>query len=388
MERVYDLAIIGGGLAGASTAYFACRRGARVVLLERADVNLGASGSNAGSIHAQIPFDPFQTLGRDWARRYAETIPLFMASIARWRGLEDELDGSLGLSLKGGLMVARTPADVAALRDKSEIERAAGLAVTNLEGEALHDHLPGLAPDMLGGAFCPIEGKADPFRVAPLFVRRAIEAGLTLLRGHKVHAIAKEGDVFTLSAGSETIQARRVVNAAGADAARVSAMVGVRVPIEAHAIQVAVTERCPPVLPYLPLLHGREADAEAVGRGQLPDRRRVAGPFGRTGRPVPHRRYRLDGEEPRRRLRGAADAGRRANRPELGRFRQRNARLAPRAGGNTSRAGLLPQPLSLDGLHRRARHLGGHRRAGPRRNAARRSLELRTGGAGLANRMT
>ncbi len=269
MGRVYDLAIIGGGLAGTSTAYFACRRGAHTVLLERADVNLGASGSNAGSIHAQIPFDPFQALGRDWARRYAETIPLFMASIARWRGLEDELDGSLGLSLKGGLMVARTPADMAALRDKTEIERAAGLSVTNLEGQALHHLLPGLAPDMLAGAFCPIEGKADPFRVAPLFVRRAIEAGLTLLRGHEVHAIAKEGDVFTLSAGSETIRAHRVVNAAGADAARVSAMVGVRVPIEAHAIQVAVTERCPPVLPYLLYYTGEKLTLKQSAEGSF-----------------------------------------------------------------------------------------------------------------------
>ena len=44
----FDLAVVGGGLAGAATACFAALSGARVVLIERRDLNLAASGSNAG----------------------------------------------------------------------------------------------------------------------------------------------------------------------------------------------------------------------------------------------------------------------------------------------------------------------------------------------------
>ena len=265
--RTFDLAVIGGGLAGAATAYFACRRGASVVLLERADVNLGASGSNAGSIHAQIPFDPFRTLGADWARRYAATIPLFQASIRRWATLEAELGGPIGLATKGGLMVGARDADLALLADKVGIERAAGLEVAFWDEATLRAQAPFLSAEMRGGAFCAIEGKADPFRVAPLFVRRAQEAGLDLRRGAEVRAIRPGPDGFTIETAAGEVRAAHVVNAAGADAARVCRMVGLDVPIEAHAIQVVVTERRPPVLPYLLYYTGEKLTLKQAAEG-------------------------------------------------------------------------------------------------------------------------
>lgn len=247
----FDLAIIGGGLAGAATAYYACGLGARVVLLERRDVNLGASGSNAGSIHAQIPFDPFRHLGPEWARRFSDTLPLFQASIALWAGLETELRGDLGFSAKGGLMVAGSSADLRALEVKADIERAQGLPIDMWDAAKLAARAPFLCPGLPGGAFCPIEGKADPFRVAPLFIRRAMDLGLDLRRDSHVGAITPVAGGFELSVGTDVIRADKVVNAAGAHAADVARMVGVDVAIDAHAIQVSVTEKRPALLAYL-----------------------------------------------------------------------------------------------------------------------------------------
>lgn len=263
----YDLAIIGGGLAGAATAYYACKTGASVLLLERRDLNLGASGSNAGSIHAQIPFDPFRHLGPDWARRYAATIPLFQASIRKWGELETELKGRIGLSVKGGLMVARSDADAGALRDKVRIERAAGLEVDLWDRDALAAKAPFLTDCMTLGAFCPIEGKADPFTVAPLFAGRAVELGLVLRRNTEVTAIEATQDGFVIRTKAGDFSARRVVNAAGADAARVAAMLGIDVEIEAHAIQVAVTEKRPPILPYLLYYTGEKLTLKQAQEG-------------------------------------------------------------------------------------------------------------------------
>ena len=247
----YDLAIIGGGLAGTATAYYAARAGARVILLERRDLNLGASGSNAGSIHAQIPFDPFRNLGADWARRYAEVLPLFIKSIDLWAGLEKELGGELGFVGKGGLMVAGSKAELEMLQEKSAIERAQGLRIDIWSAQDLFEQAPFLTKGFPGGAFCPIEGKADPFRVAPLFASRAFEAGAELRRNAPVKAIERETGGFVITAGDTPVHAARVVNAAGAQAAEVAAMLGVSVPIEAHAIQVSVTEKRPPLLPWL-----------------------------------------------------------------------------------------------------------------------------------------
>jgi glycine/D-amino acid oxidase-like deaminating enzyme len=263
----YDLAIIGGGLAGAATAYYACKRGASVLLLERRDLNLGASGSNAGSIHAQIPFDPFRHLGPDWARRYAATLPRFQASIRKWGGLEDELQGNIGLSVKGGLMVAQSDVDCAALRDKVAIEQAAGLEVALWDKDTLMQRAPFLSDAMTLGAFCPIEGKADPFAVAPLYAKRAIELGLDLQRNADVVGITASAGCFVLKTEQAEYRAKTVVNAAGADAARVSAMLGIHVEIDAHAIQVAVTEKRPPTLPFLLYFTGEKLTLKQAVEG-------------------------------------------------------------------------------------------------------------------------
>lgn len=247
----YDLAIIGGGLAGTATAFYAAQMGARVIVIERRDVNLGASGSNAGSIHAQIPFDPFRHLGADWARHYSEVLPLFIESIRLWAGLEAELGGSLGFVAKGGLMVAGSDHEMQMLREKSAIEQAQGLRIDLWGADDLAERAPFLTGGFPGGAFCPIEGKADPFKVAPLFLKRAREAGAELLRNAPVTVVERDSGGFLIKAGGQGIRAARVVNAAGAQAAEVARMVGVTVPIEAHAIQVSVTEKRPPLLPWL-----------------------------------------------------------------------------------------------------------------------------------------
>ncbi|MFC7766673.1 NAD(P)/FAD-dependent oxidoreductase [Leucobacter soli] len=64
-REVFDVAVVGGGISGCATAYFLSRSGARVLLLERHDLNTEASGRNAGSLHGQIQHEPFLEEGRN-----------------------------------------------------------------------------------------------------------------------------------------------------------------------------------------------------------------------------------------------------------------------------------------------------------------------------------
>ena len=70
-----DILVVGGGLAGCAMAYFLGREGGDVTLIERFDINSLASGSNAGSMHAQIPLEPFLIEGEGWARQFAPAVP-------------------------------------------------------------------------------------------------------------------------------------------------------------------------------------------------------------------------------------------------------------------------------------------------------------------------
>jgi glycine/D-amino acid oxidase-like deaminating enzyme len=248
-----DFVVIGGGLAGCAVAYHLARDGgADVLLLERGELNAAASGNNSGSFHAQIPVEPFLNQGEGWAHRFAPTLRLMMRGIARWMELPAELDApELEVSAKGGLMVARRPRELAMLRAKSAIERAEGLDVRLLDRGEMLALAPYLAPETIGGTFCPIEGKANPLMATFAFARAAQRHGARIRRGVRVTGMQADRDGWLLRSSAGTLHARRVVNCAGAAAGEVAGWLGLDLPIEAHAIQVTVTERAAPLVPHL-----------------------------------------------------------------------------------------------------------------------------------------
>jgi len=264
-----DVLIVGGGLAGCATAYYLARAGVAVALIERFDLNTQASGSNAGSIHAQIPHEPFMSLGEEWARNFAPTIPLMLESIRIWAGLEAELGCDLEVSLEGGLLIAETEAQLRDVERKARLERAHGLTVEILSARDLRHVAPYLSERMIGGAFCPTEGKANPLKVTPAFARAARRHGARLSVNTMLTGLAPDTNGYRARTSRGSIRARRVVNCAGAEAGRVSAMLGVPLPIEGHPIQVNVTEPAEPFIPHLVYCAGEKLTLKQARNGSL-----------------------------------------------------------------------------------------------------------------------
>ncbi len=253
MQGEADVAVIGGGLIGMAAAYHLARDGgARVVVFERGEINAAASGNNSGSIHAQIPVEPFLNKGEEWAIRFAPTLRLMMAGIARWRELPEELGTTeLEIANRGGLVMARSAAEMAMLGRKSAIELAQGLETVLLGRDELLGLAPYLAPDVVGGAFCAIEGKANPLNATFALARAAQAHGVEIRRRTEVTGLMAEGTGWRLATSAGEVRARRVLNCAGAEAGRIAALLGLDLPIEAHPIQVTVTERAAPFMPHL-----------------------------------------------------------------------------------------------------------------------------------------
>ncbi len=261
--------VIGGGIAGCACAYYLAGGGAEVVLIERHDVNTLASGSNAGSIHAQIPQHEFLKLGEDWALAFAPTIPLLLDSVGLWRGLGAELGADLHLSLEGGVMVARTEAQLRAVERKAAIERRHGLDVRMLSRGDLLAVAPYVGEDTVGGAFCAGEGKADPLAVAPAFARRAAERGAVIRTRTALTGLSRERQGFLAVTSAGSITARRVVNCAGADAARIAAMVGLSLELQGFPIQVNVTLPTAPLVPHLVYYAGGQLTLKQAHNGRF-----------------------------------------------------------------------------------------------------------------------
>jgi glycine/D-amino acid oxidase-like deaminating enzyme len=248
-----DVLIIGGGLAGASLAYYLAGEGIEVVLVERGELNREASGTNAGSFHFQIAIHQLTAFDTGSVRgRLLAEVRLLAEAASIWETLERELDGPLDVHITGGLMVAETADQLRLLHDKHEIERDADLETHVLTGAELRDFAPYLAEDLTGATFCAREGHANPLLAAPLFAQRALERGAVIrthapvTRVETAEGAAARRFVVTTDAGP--IAAHRVVNAAGAWANEVAALSGLSFPLWAEGLHVNVTEPRPRLL--------------------------------------------------------------------------------------------------------------------------------------------
>jgi glycine/D-amino acid oxidase-like deaminating enzyme len=257
-----DVLVVGGGVLGCAAAYHLARRGVDVLVVERGELNREASGSNAGTLHVQMPGKHFRAhydrpdLTAAEREHVCATDRLYAEAARAWRTLEAELGADLGVRRLGGLMVAETDEDLARLDRKSRLERPFGIEteiVTTCDMLAIAPHL---SDRLAGAAYCPDEGFANPLLVAPAYVRAAGRHGARLRRHARVVGIERAGPRrFRVRTGVGTVEADRIVCAAGAQTPEVAGMTGLRLPIVPHALQVMVTEPRPPVLAQL-VQHG------------------------------------------------------------------------------------------------------------------------------------
>jgi sarcosine oxidase, subunit beta len=266
-QRPYQVIVIGGGLAGASTAYFLAADGVSTLLLERDDLNSQASGTNAGSLHAQIPVEPFVLEDENWRRGFGPVVRFLAAGIELWRTVPHLLDIDIELQLNGGLIAASTDQQMEMLEKKVALERRNGLEVELLDRSALLRIAPYLSERIVGGTFCPREGKANPLIVTPAFAAAAERCGASVVRHTEVTEITRKGSGYWIDTTNGVFEAEHVVNAAGAQAGRIAQMVGVSLGIEGHPIQVTVTEPAEALIPHLVYYAGEKLSLKQTPRG-------------------------------------------------------------------------------------------------------------------------
>lgn len=227
-----DVAIVGGGIAGCSTALHLRGRGASVVLLERGVCGGQASGVNYGGVRQQ---------GRDLAE-----LPLARRSREMWGRLAEIVGSDCEFVASGHIKLARSDADMAELETYREAVRPYGLELELLGREDLRTRYPFLGDAAAGGSLCAADGAANPRLVAPAFARAARAAGANIREHAPVAMIERDGTRFRLrAAGGIEVSAATLVNVAGAWGHEIAARFGESVPEDVVAPNMCVTEPVP-----------------------------------------------------------------------------------------------------------------------------------------------
>lgn len=270
--RQTDVLVVGAGLIGCAAAWRLARAGARVMLVEMAEINAGASGRNAGSLHFQIER---RFLEQD-AGRAAEAAPIVALNVIAvddWRRLPAEVGNDVGLSMVGGLMVAETPAEVALLDAKARLERQYGLSAHLLDGAAARTLAPYLSPAICAACHSPDEGHADPKRVTVALAAAARSAGASVHERTCVSSLERVSGGFRVglasSQGNRQVHAAKLLIAAGAWTPGVAALANLHVPLFPVGLTMSVSERTAPFIPHLVQHVGRRLSLKQAGAGNV-----------------------------------------------------------------------------------------------------------------------
>lgn len=265
-ERV-DTLVIGGGVAGSCLAYWLAGEGIDVMVVERDDVNLQASGANAGSLHVQLLSFDFSLDASVPGNRAADTLPLGPPSIALWQQIQRDTGEDLEMKICGGLMLAETARDVEFLKGKIALENDRGIGAELIGTNELRELEPAISDWAIAAEWCPGEGKINPLRGTYAVSARAKALGARFRRGSDVQAIDRAGTGYRVLTSRGEIRCKRIVNCAGPWAADIAAKVGVRLPVRGAPLQMIVTEPTAPTLTRLVAHAARHLTLKQMGSG-------------------------------------------------------------------------------------------------------------------------
>ncbi len=236
-----DVLVIGAGVAGCAVAYELAASGAEVVVAERGTVCSGSSALNAGGIRQQFSHETSVRAG--------------MATVRRLGTFERDFGVDPGFRQTGYLFLHAGGEHERMLQRAVRIQNACGVPTRMVGPEEVSRLVPGIElADLVGGAYNPTDGYADPHSIVAGFAGGARDRGAVLLQWSPVTAMELDGNrVRAVTAGSRRIVPGLVVNAAGAWAPGVAALYGGSLPITARRSDIFVIDRTPAPDRFLPL---------------------------------------------------------------------------------------------------------------------------------------
>lgn len=245
-ELRVDVAVVGGGFTGLSTALHVLRRepGARVVVLEAERLAFGASGRTTGMLGpgvGQSVVALCARLGLAGARAtYAATLQAVrdVLALVEEEGIDCELE------VTGQLVVARAPAQRLRLARTAEVLEKIGAPFTALDDEALADTIRMTGRgcvDKPGPAALryPVAGAVHPVKLVNGLARRVVARGGVVYEGARVLALQEETSTTRLDLANGSVIADRVVLATAGYTTGLERLRGRVLPVRLQALATA-----------------------------------------------------------------------------------------------------------------------------------------------------
>ncbi|WP_299748778.1 FAD-dependent oxidoreductase [uncultured Tateyamaria sp.] len=231
MQTTTRVAVIGGGVVGASVLYHLTKLGwSDVMLLERSELTSGSTWHAAGGFH---------TLNGD-----TNMAALQGYTIRLYKELEEITGMSCGLHHVGGITLADNQDRFDMLLAERAKHRFMGLETEIVGPEEIAQIAPITNTDgIIGALYDPLDGHLDPSGTTHAYAKAARMGGATIHTHTMVQETNQRPDgTWDVVTDKGTIHAEHVVNAGGLWAREVGAMAGVYLPLHPMEHQYIVTD--------------------------------------------------------------------------------------------------------------------------------------------------
>jgi len=222
--------IIGGGIIGCSTAYHLAKSGEEVTLLERKKLTSGTTFHAAGLV-GQL-------------RSNANITQLLGYSVDLYKILEEETGLGTGWKMNGGLRLACNQDRWTEVKRQATTARSFGLEMELLTPKEARDLWPLMnIDDVVGAAFLPTDGQANPSDITMALAKGARMAGARIIEDCKVLDLEiDKGKICAVHTSAGRIACEKIVLCAGQWSRDFAQRFGVNVPLVSMQHQYLVTE--------------------------------------------------------------------------------------------------------------------------------------------------
>lgn len=248
MTNTADVVVIGAGIQGLSAAYHLARMGAgRVIVLEKDVIGAGSSGRSASMLMKQV-----------WNE---DQIRLAVYSFERYMAFSEETGGDTEYRPIGTLQVV-TEVQEDDLRQQAALRRDYGIETYILSPDEIKKMVPVLNVDDLAvGTFGAEDGVIEAQSIMLGYADAARWQGAAIWQGIAATGIdISVGQVTAVQTTDGPIATEWVVNAAGADAAKIGRWAGIELPIDNRARSVYVTGPFPKIPNDVPFVYDESAE--------------------------------------------------------------------------------------------------------------------------------
>lgn len=233
MKKTADVVIIGAGIIGAATGYYLAKKRLKVLVLEKKYPCFGSTGRCIGGIRQQYT--------------HPLSIKVMLESVKIFSALKQEFDKDVEWYAGGYLFLAHSEEKKQTYQKAIEIQQQYGIPVKFISADDCTQIVQGLNTDnLLGGAYCPTDGQANPFAVTYGYLE-----GIKKLNGElvvnteitKINTINNKV-LSVITNNQDEYFAPVILNAAGPWASKIGKMVNLDIPIEPERHESLVTEAC------------------------------------------------------------------------------------------------------------------------------------------------